>query len=309
MAAESGWDGPTSLPSSVPRSLGATTARQYGRSRIGGAQSARLPKRCASAHPVQSVHPPAASAGSSPNQSSPPHLCAGMLTADCQCAACLGAFSPRGWASGVDKVVAAGSRHRSRKEKELTGSRTPRLPSLGSRGSSDHRHPALAAAEPQRTARRSMRHSARESTLQLELDADVVDTGRSPQPLRPPVNGDGSVKKQDLSSKLQDLYEDSHASYSPRTMAIYSDRQQALRADPSGVAKDEANLVANLARGRRAGATVEMVMMPGQHGVMLSQTAVKGSSASDERHGLSPRRAGTQANMLAMAEGYSAVSL
>lgn len=231
-----------------------------------------------------------------------------MLTADCQCAACLGVFSPRGRKprDSVDKVVAAGSRQQLRKGREDPGSRTPRLPSLsGSPGSNDRRQQASTAAEPQRIARRS----ARKSTLRLELNDDVVDTGRSPQPDPPPVTVDNSVKRQDLSSKLQDLYEDSHASYSPRTMAIYSDRQQALRADPSGVAKDEANLVANLARGRRAGATVEMVMMPGQHGVMLSQTTVRGSSDSDGRYGFSPRRAGTQANMLAMAEGYSAVRL
>lgn len=290
---------PTLSPS-VPRSLGATTARQYGRSRIGGVKPARQPKRCASVICVDPAACPLALTAPLRRKRT------GMLTADCQCAACAGEFSPRGRMprASADKVVDAASRRQLRhyRENGAQASRTPRLPSLGGSPSPSLRTQTTPAPGSRRTAGRS----AQKSGLRLELDADA-DTGSSPRPHPPSGRHDGSAKKQDLSSKLQNLYEDSHASYSPRTMAIYSDRQQALRADPSGVAKDEAKLVANLARGRKR-ATIEMVSMPEQHNLVLSRPTVAVLKNSGADGGKSPRRAGTQANMLAMAEGYSTVS-
>ena len=237
-----------------------------------------------------------------------------MLSADCECAACAGAFSPRGRhpRASADKAIDSAARRRLREDhrfsEQLAGSSgspaTPRLPAIGTIPDSGGRllqQQTSPASEPRRAPRRSAR--AKESRLRLELGEDVDEL--SPRP-PPPGSGSSSAKTQDLSSKLQDLYEGSHASYSPRTMAIYSDRQQALRSDPSGVAKDEAKLVAQLARGRNRETVSQMVSMPGQRGVTLNRTIAPALGGADG--GASPRRNGTQANMLAMAEGYSTVS-
>ena len=237
MATASGWGGPTgSRPTAVPPSLGATQARQYGRSRIGGVQSARQPKRCASPR-LNLTHRPLSRLTLTANVRCPR---AGMLSADCQCAACVGAFSPRGRKprASADKAIDAAGRRRLREELEMGSPATPRLPAIGTSPGSGGRQPQQHQTSPASGRRGTPRRAsqARASGLQLELDDDADADGRSPQPPPPSGNGSarstGSAKKQDLSSKLQDLYEGSHASYSPRTMAIYSDRQQALRADP-----------------------------------------------------------------------------
>ena len=294
--------------------MGATSARMYAGSRLG---SKRIgPKRCASLSLRRHAHAcrpegmptqlhvstregtpatPAAHRLTRARASVP-----GMLSADCTCAACVGVVSPRGRKprADADKAIdrAVRSRLRQSGAPQTLGRgdgslATPRLPPLA--GAAGTPRSGKARASLGRTTPRSSR-----AELALELPEDGAEAEGGAEAAaapRPPNSGGKPAAGKDLNSKLQDLYDGAHAQYSPRTMAIYSDRQRALRTDPSGVAADEAKLVAQMARGRKR----HTVM-----GASADPDLAGGRSAHGGGGGESARGAGALAARVSMAEGY-----
>jgi hypothetical protein len=296
--------------------MGATSARMYAGSRLG---SKRIgPKRCASllslrrhAHacrpegmPTQlhvstregTLATPAAHRLTRARASVP-----GMLSADCTCAACVGVVSPRGRKprADADKAIdrAVRSRLRQSGAPQTLGRgdgslATPRLPPLA--GAAGTPRSGKAHASVGRTTPRSSR-----AELALELPEDGAEAEGGAEAAaapRPPNSGGKQAAGKDLNSKLQDLYDGAHAQYSPRTMAIYSDRQRALRTDPSGVAADEAKLVAQMARGRKR----HTVMGASADPDLAGGRSARGGGGGGE----SARGAGALAARVSMAEGY-----
>ena len=224
-----------------------------------------------------------------------------MLSADCTCAACVGVVSPRGRKprADADKAIdrAVRSRLRQSGAPQTLGRgdgslATPRLPPLA--GAAGTPRSGKARASLGRTTPRSSR-----AELALELPEDGAEAEGGAEAAaapRPPNSGGKQAAGKDLNSKLQDLYDGAHAQYSPRTMAIYSDRQRALRTDPSGVAADEAKLVAQMARGRKR----HTVMGASADPDLAGGRSARGGGGGGE----SARGAGALAARVSMAEGY-----
>ena len=142
----------------------------------------------------------------------------------CQCDACTGQLpSPR---SQADAAIATAAKKRVKDYMLESPTTSPRLPTITSpRGQHSPRAPTQSPGGQQSPRARHPR--ARKKQLTLELPDEIEDADESGEPALPKQrSGPPSASK--LERKMEEQYKKSHSAYSPRTMAIYSDRKHAM---------------------------------------------------------------------------------